>query len=123
MDGQYFPSALRLIHWIISLDYSRDVNNPPLRGRDLVALQRETWQPRLFAAISGEHHGSGAISCARVINHQLVKADELIRLAGKMLILSPSYSPPTQGRRCPDYYYYETISKSKNATGSKKNEI
>ena len=26
-----------------NLDYSRDVNNPPLSGRDLVALQRETW--------------------------------------------------------------------------------
>ena len=26
-----------------SLNYSQTVNNSPLRGRDLVALQRETW--------------------------------------------------------------------------------
>jgi drug/metabolite transporter (DMT)-like permease len=34
-----------------SLDYSRDVNNPPLRRRDLVARQRETWRCPACAAL------------------------------------------------------------------------
>ena len=38
-----FQTCLLFNLWLSNLDYSRDVNNPPLRGRDLVAKQRETW--------------------------------------------------------------------------------